>query len=149
MNKQHYRQLISSAFISEPIAKYNMLRASTELAEEFFELLAEEQRELQLKELGDIYFWLTWLSIELDFDLCPEYISPNTIVCVKNVIGSIKRIYRDNNNAKLIELPALINQLLASLLAKYNVAETDIMKANYAKINRRLNNGTIQGEGTR
>ena len=167
VTKIEYQAFVKSIFLPEPDSKYNMLRAGLELAEEFMELYAleyidadmpndayAELAQLELKELGDIYFWLTWLSLDLNFELNASFISPipdayftEPIELSAQLAGAIKRVYRDNNLAKLQEIPILANNILGSLLLVYVCTEADLMETNYAKLSKRLKNNTIQGEG--
>lgn len=155
MQKQEYKQLVKTSFVSNEDSNYNLMRAGLELAEEFLELhyytlVDDYNQEEELNELGDVYFWLTFMAEELGFDLeSPKRIPDDPLVCCKNIVGSIKRFYRDRNSDKLIELPTFINNMLNSLMLYYDCSEEELIEVNSEKLTRRLANNTICGEGER
>jgi len=162
LNENTYKAFVSGCFIPEPDAKYNMMRAGLELAEELMELMELEasneypSRGEELSELSDICFWLTFLSIQLDFELnCVDYGTVQEAYFMApahygaKLIGSIKRYYRDNNLAKLDAIPSLVKNLLGSLCLEYDVTFAELSQINYAKLKARLNSNNIQGEGNR
>lgn len=156
ISKAEYHEFVKSCFIAEPFEQYNLLRVGLELAEEYLELESLEYdldatREQTLKEIGDIYFWLTWLSAECKFVLCPVLVAPlpdayfeEPIEHSKAIVGAIKRIYRDGKDA---DLALLANNLLGSLCISYGVSDTELIECNYAKLADRLKRNVIQGEG--
>lgn len=143
---EEYQSYVFARVIKE-LHGYTILRAGLELAEEFleFQLAVDEDG---IEELGDLFFWFAYLSRVSGFEFKAEFLEEPkdplflSMELIKNIIGCVKRFYRDNNAEKLIEMrdkhfPDFIYYLCEN--AKYlDISLDELMIRNVAKLDSRF-----------
>lgn len=148
-----YQAFVKNCFIPEADPNYNLLRAGLEFAEEYLEFCNAKSSAQKLDEAGDVLFWLALIGdfVYADFDTKFTCQTASLGECVQKMLGSVKRYYRDKNASKLFDLAFLVNECYQHLNAVpcLNGKLNELAEANMAKLTRRINNNTIQGEGNR
>lgn len=154
IQQEFYEKLVLDCFISTNESLPDLARAMLELAEESLEHLNANSDAEKLDELGDMYFWYTWLKItQLPEDL--PACSTDDIdlkIAVQNLLGMTKRYYRDGRIFSLEYAQKLILELgyAIELEAKLlHVSKEKLRYGNAIKLLRRRMNNTIRGEGER
>ena len=144
-NFEDYKKYTNYRFKSAGPEHPPLLRVAVELAEELLEYKLETKPEEKLKELGDICFWFGFLCYLMD------YVPVDTYNCfckrdgleevVKDILGNIKRYYRDDNVLKLGEIPILLAELkyfLCQELYRFGVTFEQLYLSNVEKLNKRF-----------
>ena len=123
---------------------YTILRAGLEFVEEYLEYTLDPS----IDELGDMFFWFTYLSWCLDYDIQwgKRSSDPRTLMTVsKDIAGAIKRLYRDSNAKKLDELryqhlPTLDHHLQFLIYDTWETSIERLIDYNVAKLDERFGN---------
>ena len=119
-----------------------------ELAEEFLEWY-KCSIEDELDEEGDVLFWCAQIANILGATL-DEQEPPgdrDTAEILKDILGKIKRVYRDDKKEYLVDVLGFVNELYANF--RYYGEYEKAIAYNVKKLTRRKVDGTIQGEGNR
>ena len=155
MNLETYKKYVHWRVIPEAYG-YTLLRAGLELAEETMEYFLEPT----VDELGDVFFWFSYLANALEYELQYEenpFINDEVLnfgsmihfqdlmEAAKNVVGDIKRMYRDNNvrkieNLKLVTLPALERCLRFEIHVAHKLDVQKVIDYNVEKLDKRFGN---------
>ena len=140
---EHYKNYVAFRVLREEHG-YTMLRAGLELVEEYLEYTLDPS----IDELGDMFFWFTYLSwcMNYEIDWGKRSSDPRTLMTVtKDIAGCIKRIYRDSSLKKIDELksqhlPTLDHHLQYLIYDVWETSIDNLIDSNIAKLDERFGN---------
>lgn len=146
MQTKQYQELVMSTLIIGP-GEYTLLRAGLELGEEFAEYSLSGN---SADELGDMLYWLYAISGFIGHELEPVSNEHYATLpgAVAGVLGTIKRLYRDEYKQPRLVLAEPLNKLKYAI-SNQGWSLKHLMDANSAKLKRRSANNTIKGGGNR
>lgn len=140
---EEYMDFTESMYIANGPMHPPLLRAGLELAEESFEYLCDMTKD----ELGDICFWFGFISSRLGYKRTYKDDANGKFFkeVVRDLVGSIKRYFRDNNMEKLdeilqVHLPALEYWLSTIAKSSFEMTLEDLMRLNQEKLVKRSQN---------
>lgn len=140
----YYKAYVTFRVIPEQYG-YTILRAALEFVEEYLEYgCSSPGTPEELEELGDICFWFAWFANVLDYDLhgdTSNFWDIDFDIIMKDMIGCIKRFYRDNNAEKLDQFKTLMGTFEIYINYSLEQQETtwdEIIASNVAKLDARF-----------
>lgn len=139
----YYKEYVHFRVIPESYG-YTILRAIVEFTEEYFEFILAEDKENELEELGDVCFWFAWFAKVTDYELHGKsdlFWVTDFDPTIKDMLGCIKRLYRDDNLSKLDEFKehmVIFEQFINFWLGRYKLTWHHVIESNVAKLDARF-----------
>ena len=134
-----------------------LIEESAEVDEKI--VLKEDSKLNMIKELGDVYWYLTSCSFEMNLDFKellnnPKESSLSLALEASKIAGYLKKIMRDDEGKltpdkkdKIIDSLKNIVFLLNEYQDKYEVSQLEVMKHNIEKLYSRKKRGVLKGSG--
>ena len=163
---QDYHKFVTTTFVSCPLIP-DLALAWLQLLEEVGELMEaiveDAPTQVIKSELGDVLYWFALIGNQLNWSLPDSSKVDDLGSAFKPMLpillgatGIVKRIFRDDQGVLTYARRGLLLTELelayyhfVSLCAMYGYTPEAIAKGNMQKLNRRLEQGTIVGEGDR
>ena len=157
MNIQDYKKIIDeTAIYPSEVSNFGIAYCFLGLIEEIYEFNNTEERHNIIKEAGDIIWYITALSKELDLDYERIMVShwedglSYIGLEIASFAGNIKKYYRDGKVIEKEGLTILLEDIISSI--KYSLIMIDssfdeVLTINYNKLIKRRETNTIHGDG--
>jgi len=167
MEIKQYKIIVDkTAIFPQEVKNFGKAYCMLGLVGEYQEFWQAESYEDKIKEMGDIFWYVTALCRE--FGIRPENTFPEMFdkdetvnisteladldsqKCIGHLSELIKKYYRDKTEPNIAQIEKLIYDLVYSLYAitlNENLSISLILSTNYAKLSKRKQTNTLQGSG--
>ncbi len=156
MKIEEYKEIIKKTSVyPETVDNFALAYGYIGLLDELNELSKESQKDKAIKEIGDVFWYITLISdiVELDIEDIFTNKAVNNI-SIGDIAGDIKKFYRDNKPIDKDKLIDVLKSLVDNIKFIYKLSYKEILdienvlEINYNKLTKRLKDNTIQGDGS-
>lgn len=158
MKPSEYSSIIEqTAVFPRAVDNFGLAYGWLGLIDESDELLQTSGYENEIKEFGDVCWYVTLISTEAGLDInqvldIPQYSTMSEdIPSIEGYTGKIKKFYRDETALDKLMLTNVLRKHLAKVLTSSRFLTPQdlekVLEVNYNKLIKRRETNTIQGSG--